>query len=214
MQEKIDYFNSNITKNIDSLIPFYNHRFIAFCQLTTLIYENLNCLLLGLNQASIFTTNHLLERMLKVALIEFHTKGYYIGNPEFEAKLEEAKEQYDGALLNNTITSAFKKNIIVEDEKNELMVLKNNFRNPYSHAQMNSIIKNVPPTFSGFMFNFKDGKDFLRSGEKFEGKAETVSSYVVGQHHQFEIAKTKAFEYFNKVFNIMKSIDERYQSKS
>lgn len=63
--------------------------------------------------------------------------------------------------MNNTIAFALEKNIIVGDEKDELVALKNKFRNPYSHAEMNSIIKNISPTFSGFIFDFKDVENAL-----------------------------------------------------
>lgn len=209
---KASFFNDKIIENMAGLDPFYEYHFILFCSLDTLIHENLNCLLLGLNQSSIFTTNHLLERMLKVALMDFHLKGYYIGNPDFETKLEEAKKLYDGKELHKTISLAVEKGIITEDERNELMSLKNEFRNPYSHAEAAKIIKDAPPIFSGFMSNIDDAKEAITKGESIPMQQITVSSYAFAQRHQFEIAKLKAFDYFKKVFNIMVKIDKRYQN--
>jgi len=212
ISSKVEFFNNKIIENIETLNPFYEHHFILFCNLNTLIYENINCLLLGLNQASIFTTNHLLERMLKVALMDFHTKGYYIGNPEFEIKLEEAKKLYDGKVLNDTINLSVEKSVITEDERKELINLKNEFRNPYSHAEVAKIIKDAPQTFTGFMGNFTGAIDAMTKGKKIPLQQITVPSYAFAQEHQFELAKTKAFDYFKQIFNLMILIDERYQN--
>ena len=65
----IEHFGKEIVKNLDELNFYYKHEFLFFCEFGTIIYENLNCLLLGLYQASICMTNHLLERMLKYALL-------------------------------------------------------------------------------------------------------------------------------------------------
>lgn len=209
---KAKFFNDKIIDNTAELNPFYKHHFILFCSLDTLIYENLNCLLLGLNQSSIFTTNHLLERMIKVALMDFHTKGYYIGNPGFDMKLEEAKKLYDWKVLNDTIILAVEQGIITEDERKVLTKLKNEFRNPYSHAEAAKIIKDAPPTFSGFMSNFNDAKEAMIKGEPIPMQRVSVSSFAFAQTHQCELAKLKAFDYFKQIFNIMIAIDKRYQN--
>jgi hypothetical protein len=209
---KADFFNNKIIENIQTLNSFYEHHFILFCNLNTLVNENINCLLLGLNQASIFTTNHLLERMLKVALMDFHTKGYYIGNPKFEIKLEEAKKLYDGKVLNDTINFAVAKSIITEDERKELINLKNEFRNPYSHAEAAKIIKDAPQTFTGFMGSFTEAMDAMTKGKQIPLKQITVPSYAFAQEHQFNLAQTKSFDYFKQIFNLMIEIDKRYQN--
>lgn len=78
VQSKIEFFTDRVKNNIGGLYTYYEHNFIHFCELRSLIWGNINCLLFGLYQASIFTTNHLLERMLKHALFNFHTQGYYL----------------------------------------------------------------------------------------------------------------------------------------
>jgi hypothetical protein len=207
---KAQFFNDRIIENLEKLSPFYEHHFYLFCDLD-IIYENLNCLLLGLNQSSIFTTNHLLERMLKVALMNFYIKGSYIGNPDFETKLEETKRLYDGKVLGETIRLAAEKDVITEDERKELTILKNEFRNPYSHAEAAKIIKDPPPT-TGFMADFNKVIDAMKKGEQIPMQQVTVPSYILAQKHQIELARIKAFDYFKQVFNIMIEIDKRYQN--
>ena len=75
LKEYIEHFGKEIVKNLDELNFYYKHEFIFFCEFRTIIYENLNCLLLGLYQASICMTNHLLERMLKQ--FQAKTNGRY-----------------------------------------------------------------------------------------------------------------------------------------
>ena len=212
-QSFIEQFTKTMSENIDKLIVFYNgYHFIMFCQLRKLLYENISCLLLGLNQASIFTTNHLLERMLKVALTETHTKGYFIGNPKFDKRVKEAKEKYDKATLNNTITYAFEQGIITEEEKTKLVELKNEFRNPFSHAQMSSIVKEVPPFFKGFSFNFSKIKEAMKKGEQIPMKEKIIPTDIFYQSYQSDIANEKAFDYLKTVYEIMIAIDKRYQN--
>jgi hypothetical protein len=212
---KVKYFRENILKNMRALERFYNHKFYLFAEQKILIDENLDCLLIGLNQASIVTTNHLMERMLKVALIKFHTMHFSVGDPELQTKLGEAKQKYDGKYLFESIKNAFDRKIINEEEKKELLEFKDKFRNPYSHAEISKIVTDTPSTFSGHLFSFKEIENALQKGEKIPvGEKTEVPTDIMYQIIQVDKADCVSFDYFQQVFTIMCNIDERYKSES
>jgi hypothetical protein len=191
------------------LEPFYNFRFCLFCQQKVLVDEILNCLLLGFNQASIFTTNHLLERVLKVSLMRKYTEGLFIGNPEFNKKSNEAKNQYDNQTLRNNIQCAFDLKILTQEERDKLIELKNKFRNPYSHAQMSPILKDLPQEFTGFMGSSSDAIDALNKGISIPMEKISVPTHIMEQEIQKDEANYSALDYFQEVFKIMCSIENK-----
>ena len=212
-QSKIDFFTDRIKNNIGELYPYYEHNFIYFCELRSLIWENINCLLFGLYQASIFTTNHLLERMLKHALFNFHTQGYYIGNPEFDKKVDESKRLYDDKKLFETIKLACEKGIITQKESDDLNKWRKEVRNPYSHAESSKIIQNHPP-LKGMLFDLNQVVEAKTRGIPMPMPMQHVEvpSFAIAPYIQSEIAATIAQDYFKRVFEIMVAIDERLKS--
>ena len=210
IKAKTELFGENILKNMYMLEPFYNFRFYLFCQQEVLIDEILNCLLLGFNQASIFTTNHLLERILKVSLMRKHTEGLFIGNPEFNEKSDEAKNKYDGKNLIENINFAFDLGILSQEERDKLDELRKKFRNPYSHAQMSPILEDLPQEFTGFMGNFSDLINALSKGAPIPTpKRVSVPTAVMEQKIQTDKANYSAFDYFQEVFKVMCSIENK-----
>ena len=206
LKEYIEHFGKEIVKNLDELNFYYKHEFIFFSEFRTNIYENLNCLLLGLYQASICMTNHLLERMLKHALIDFEMKGCYIGNPAFNEKLKEGYRLYDNKSLNDNTSAACKKGIITEEEGGKLKELKNKYRNPYSHASVKKIISEKPELVKGWIGKFPVPEEDSKPLRNI-----TVPSEIFSEYYQADIAKKEAFPYFKIVFGTMVAIDQRYQ---
>ena len=209
IKAKTELFCEKILKNMCTLEPFYNFRFYLFCQQEFLIDEILNCLLLGFNQASIFTTNHLLEKILKVSLMRKHTEGLFVGNPEFNQKSNEAKNKYDSQTLHENIQCALDLKILTQEERENLVELKNKFRNPYSHAQMLPILKDLPQEFTGFMGSFSEATDSLNKGISIPMEKISVPTDIMEQEIQKNEANYSAFDYFQEVFKMMCSIENK-----
>ena len=209
IKEKANLFSDSITQNMPKLESFHNVHFYIFCQQEFLVNEALNCLLLGLNHASIYTTNHLLEKILKVALINKHTAGLHIGDTGFNKKEAEAQKLYDGEKLNNNINKAFKLEILTENEKDKLHELRKNFRNPYSHAETAPFLKDLPQTFVGVMGSISEGIVALQTNNPVSLKEISIPTSILGQHLQKENANQSAFDYFKVVFTIMCSIEKK-----
>ncbi|TCD27765.1 hypothetical protein EZ456_07395 [Pedobacter psychrodurus] len=206
-------FNNSIDKNYKVLSKYFETKHSHFIELTSLINENLKCLILDLHQASIFSTNHLLERVMKLVLIKKYTIGINYSQPElYNQKTEEAIKKYDAEKLFNTLLFAKNEKLITEQEYKILNELRDKVRNPYSHAETKKIIADAPPKFKGYMFNINDVKEQLMQGKPINAgiKTEiTTLSSTFSQLYQENFSKDLALDYFRTVFEILIKLDQR-----
>jgi len=111
-------------------------------ELDPLRYEITLCLTFGLYQAAITLTNHLLESLLKYALIYHHAlqkqqEQQRIEGHAVEALIEwlsEGKSLYADKNLDHTINRACTLGLITKEQKNKLHNIRQTFRNAYGHA--------------------------------------------------------------------------------
>ena len=204
-----------IERNFTSLNEYFEDNLYHFVELTTLRNEILQCLLLELNQASIFSTNHFLERIIKLALINKYTINYDYSEPVlYNEKTLEAVEKYDKLKLFNSLKLAVEEKLITEEEYKILDNFRDKIRNPYSHAEIKRIINGAPEKFTGFMFNINDVMESLKKGEEIKPgiKTEiTTLSSAFSQFYQESFSKEIAFEYFKFVYSTLKNIEKRIE---
>lgn len=214
-QERIIFFTNKILNNADEIVPFQEYNFYLFSELKGLIFEITNCIMLDINQASICLTNHLLERTIKLSLIKYDMGEIKIGNPEFANKKQSAYIEYDDLVLSKTIKLAYEKEIINESERNLLFNLKGKYRNPFSHANSTKILpaKLVNESFTGYKCNIEEGIKNLAESKPIPMEEISIPSLTIVQEIQNNFSDCYAFDYFKKVFDIMKSIDDRYKIK-
>lgn len=209
---KTEYYSELIKRNYNQLKDFYSYSFIEFCELNKLKVEILNCQLFELYQSSIFSTNHFLERMIKLALIKFHTIEYDLSDIEkYAEKLKESEKEYDNLALYKSLKKALEKELITTEQYDYLINAKDDLRNPYSHAEVSKVIKK-DNDITGFMFNFSDVQDKLEKGKPLDIPNPTIIpkfSPAIAQMLQENNSKEIAFEYFEKVFTILKEIDNK-----
>ncbi|MEZ4975996.1 MAG: hypothetical protein R2802_05515 [Flavobacteriaceae bacterium] len=150
--------------------------------------------------------------MIKLSLIKKHTIEYdYSDLENYSEKLKESESEFDGLTLYNSLKKALENELITESEHNFLIDAKNEFRNPYSHAEVGKVIKN-DNDFSGFMFNINDVKEKLKSGKPLDIPEPTIIpkfSPAIAQFLQENNSRQLAFEYFKKVFGILKKLEIR-----
>jgi hypothetical protein len=98
------------------------------------------CLILGLNQAAITLTNHLLETFLKLVLIYDHTNRS-IDKTEPKKGIKSLVDDFSGGIaaynnkdLDFTINRACTVGLITKDQKKQLHAFRENFRNAYGHS--------------------------------------------------------------------------------
>lgn len=208
-------YSKLIERNFTSLNEYFEDKLYHFVELTTLRNEILQCLLLELNQASIFSTNHFLERIIKLALINKYTVNLDYSEPAlYNEKTLEAVEKYDNLKLFYSLKLAVGENLITEEEYTILDNFRDKIRNPYSHAEIKRITNGAPEKFTGFMFNINDVMESLKKGEEIKPgiKTEiTTLSSAFSQFFQESFSKEIAFKYFKIVYSTLKNIEKRIE---
>jgi hypothetical protein len=110
--------------------------------------EICTCLIMGLDQAAITLTNHLLEKFLRLSLIYKEIENPLIDKLKgLDEKYKLPKDKYADKDLSNNINQACSKGIITKDEKKILHKYREEFRNGYSHADMDKTFKNIKGGF-------------------------------------------------------------------
>lgn len=118
------------------------HQEYGWPEFDPLRYEITLCLLCGLNQAAITLTNHLLEGLLKYALIYHHSLLNEKKNSAVEGRAVDALEEftaegvrlYGANVLGKNINIACSQGLLTRPEKKQLHEFREAFRNAYGHA--------------------------------------------------------------------------------
>ncbi|HEY9176437.1 MAG TPA: hypothetical protein VIN07_02040, partial [Flavipsychrobacter sp.] len=200
IKELINRLSSNIARNHLKITEILNDKIEM--DLTDLRDEICYCILCGFNQAAITLTNHFLERLLKLALIEKETGIRFVDlSEEQEEKYNRVCTKYDSKNLHDTINICCTQGLITKDIKKNLIVYKEQFRNAFSHAS-------AEKTFKGLKVPLAMGK--FENPTEIVQREVTVSNYpLLYNIMQQNIADTKAFPYFKEVYSTLKYIDSR-----
>ena len=135
--------NSNklIEKNFSALKPLMEYQPIIFCEIFCHINEVCKCLMSESHYGAITLTNYIVEKLLKKALIEDYNELAPIPYPP-QKHWEEAHKKYSKLLMHQSIRECYEKGLLTENQRNKLITeIKNQFRNGFSHADLNLIFK-------------------------------------------------------------------------
>ncbi len=138
-----EIFDQGLETKYDHYKRFlYEHSFFLFQDLTQHIKDSVNCLIIGAYIPCITNTNLLLERAVKLALIQFEV-GSVINYEDDEIinKYLAADRQYAGKSLEKNIQKCIKYKILSLDEADELSDYKLKFRDGFSHFTPINILK-------------------------------------------------------------------------
>ncbi|WP_024479784.1 hypothetical protein [Cellulophaga baltica] len=202
-------FKEKMDKNFLELSKYYDFNLEVFCEFNTLIFEINNCLLIELNRAAITLTNHLLERLLKLALINNETG---IGPIEFEnwnKAFEEPNKKHGTSVLADSINKCRKIELISEEEKNFLFdTIRVLMRNGFSHADSSKILADLPDDSKMFQGSFSNPNDRLK---EVNVNQKIIPTFQAIQMENF--AKDNAKSYFDFVFHLIFRIEKRLIAK-
>lgn len=113
------------------------------------IEESVYCLIIGAYTASITNTNLILERAIKLALIQFDAKNLLdFSNDDLIQKYIESDRKFSGKNLDQNIQTCQSFKIFTEDEAKELKEYKLKFRDGFSHFTPKNILKGEKSLFS------------------------------------------------------------------
>lgn len=177
-------------------------------ELDPLRHEISICITFGLCQAAITLTNHLLESLLKYSLIINHGKSVKKSEEEIEGRvISSFVEQYDEAIklynnknLDKTINRCCTLGLIPKEQKKQLHVFRERFRNAYSHSDKSKTFGKSTVPVNGVKL----------SEDKFvqdESGSPEIAKFLIGQGIiQFEFAQKEAASYFRYIDNLVREI--------
>lgn len=202
-------FKDKIEKNFRDRSKYYNFNLEVFCDFNTLIFEINNCLLLELNRAAITLTNHLLERLLKLALINNETGVETVEFDKLNEVFKEPNKKYGNIDLGNSIELCRKAELITDKEKSFLFdIIRVLMRNGFSHADSSKILKKLPDQSEMFGGSFSNPNAELK---KISVNQKIIPTFQAIQMENF--AKENGTKYFDFVFNLIFRIEKRLSGK-
>ena len=204
----IEELNSCILQNHESIKDIFNAKY-GYPELDPIRDEICKCIICNLHQASITLTNHLLESSLKKCLI----MNYSVANKQTDATIENAfkkgTEQFDKLKLDETISRACTQGLITKEQKKMLKKFKDDFRNPYSHAEATKIFKDT--TVIGKSISLTKDEEPEKFLERIfdnstDNQLNVIDILPVHGIIQIIIAKQISVPYFKKVDEIIREM--------
>ena len=203
-------FIEKLDKNFPQQSKYFEFQLKIFCEFNTLIFEINKCVILELNRATITLTNNLLERLLKLALINNETG---IGSIKFEKwneVFEEPNRKYNSIKLGNSIELCKKFELITQGEKDYLFnIVRVLLRNGFSHSDSSEILKDLPDESVMFEGSFTNPNAELK---EVKINQKIMPTFQALQMEEF--AKTNAKPYFEFVFDLIFKIEQRLIEKN
>lgn len=120
----------------------FEYNLFLFRDLEYNIKESVYCLIIGAHTASITNTNLVLERAIKLALIQYQAENLTdYSDQKIIEKYIESDKKYSGKNLDQNIQTCQKFGILNKEEAKELKEYKLKFRDGFSHFTPKNILK-------------------------------------------------------------------------
>lgn len=182
----------NIKYNLYKKYLFQNNLFL-FDSLEHNIKESVYCLIIGAYTASITNTNLILEKAVKLALIQYHSEDLLnYSDDELIKKYIDSDKKFSGRNLDQNIQTCKSLKIFNDFEANELKEYKVKYRDGFSHFTPKNILRG-------------DKSLFHTEGELIDQKMETIfklPTYQAIEVMQFAINKAEDhLQYVMKIIN-------------
>jgi len=202
-------FVEKLNKNFTEFAKYFDFRLKVFCEFNTLIFEINKCLILELNRASITLTNNLLERLLKLALINNETGIGPIPIEKWNDVFSGPNEKYGSIPLGNSIEKCKKLELITAEEKTFLFdTIRELMRNGFSHADSSKILSDLPDESKMLQGSLTNPNEALK---EVSVNQKIIPTFQALQMENF--AKENAKPYFDFVFNLIFRMEERLAEK-
>ena len=204
-----DYLTEKLDKNLSDFAKYFEFNLEVFCEFNTVIFEINQCLIFELHRASLTLTNHLLERLLKLALIQNDTGIDSSPVEEWNDKFSEPNRKYGAIDLGNSIELCKKKELITQSEKDVLFdTVRSLMRNGFSHADSSKILANIPDESKIFQGSFSNPNGKLKEASV---NQKVIPVFQALQMEAF--AKNNSISYFDFVFKLVFKIEKRLIKK-
>lgn len=193
-------------RNFDSKKNYYLFTTSLFCfkELETYIKENIKCLILEYYSASITLSNLILERMLKLALIQDEV-GIVNKIEDWNANYKKG-EKFHNLKLWDSIKECHKRGLIDEYQNEKLNYYREIIRNGFSHFDTTQIFKYEEETKKMVMQNTQKEKIVeIDINFKIIPALQTV--------YTNKFAVNNAEDYFDYIMNTKRHLERHFQKK-
>ncbi len=201
-------FIENLNKNYHIQAKYFDIKYKVFHELNKLVFEINKCLILEFHNASITLTNHLLERLLKLALIYYETGIGSAPVKEWNSIFNEPNNKYSSINFGTSIELCKKHGLINSEEKAFLYdIVRDLMRNGFSHADSSIILNGFPDEVTVFEGSFKNTTELKPM------KLNQNSIPFIQAMNIETFAKDTAFDYFDYVIDLIYNIENRLVEK-
>lgn len=200
-------FNECLNKNFEAYLKYFDFEYKVFHEFRPTVFQISKCLILEMNYAAITLTNHLLERLLKLALISKAVGISPIPTENWSSVFEAPVKKYESMLLGNTIEQCKKENLIDDKEKAVLFnVIRELMRNGFSHADIGKILSDLPDEVQLFQGSFSNPNNLtpISLNPKVIPPLQSI--------HMESFAAANAANYFDYIFRLIGKIEDRLAS--
>ena len=206
MEKKIfeESFSEKLNANFSRQAKYFEFDFEIFQELGSSVFEINKCLIFEFYRASITLTNHVLERLLKIALIYNEAGIGPIPTTDWTSIFEGPNRKYSTISLANSIELCRKNDLITAEEKEYLFnTVRILMRNGFSHAYSSQILSSFPDDSSFFQGSFSNPEEIKRI---------VVNQKVVPFMQAIQMdnfAKENSSSYFDYIFELTLKIESR-----
>ncbi|HWI89935.1 MAG TPA: hypothetical protein VNT20_01620 [Flavisolibacter sp.] len=197
-------FDECLNRNFETYSKYFDFEYKVFHEFRPTVFQIAKCLILEMNYTAITLTNHLLERLLKLALISKAVGVSPIPTENWNSVFEPPVKKYGSMLLGNTIEQCKKENLIDDKEKSVLFdVVRELMRNGFSHADAEKILSDLPDEVQLFEGSFSNPNNLkpVSLNPKLIPPLQSI--------HMESFAKANATNYFDYIFRLIGKIEDR-----
>jgi hypothetical protein len=199
-----DDFLKKLDTHFELANKYFDFEYKVFFEFGPVVFQVTKCIILELHFATITLTNHILERLLKLALITKAVGIKAIPTEQWNSVFLEPHTRYGSLNLGNSILQCRKEDLISETEKNILSdTIRELMRNGFSHADTSKVLANLPDEMPMFQGNLS-GPMVLQEismNHKIIPPLQAI--------HMETFAKVNAVNYFKYVFKLLENIENR-----
>lgn len=203
--------NANIRKNYNTIAEAFENEY-GWPEVDPVRSEVCKCIICGLNQAVITLTNHLLESVLKKALIIEESAKNKTVQSDITNVFDNATAQFASKNLYENIEQAYTIGLITEEEKETLHNCRKDYRNAFSHAdpQKTFLGISIPATILTTK-DLDNPEEFLRKAfaDKPNVSLSAENNVIIQGLIQSIKAEQEAMNYFLAIDGIIRNICSR-----
>ena len=199
-------FKNGLEKNFSHYKNYLRDtRFYYFKEFESNIWQIVQCLIIEAYSASITLTNHIFERIFKLALIQ-NKIGVTPVELDKLNKTYASTHKYSNWNMDKTIAECYKIGLIEIEHKNKLTEYRKSIRNGFSHYDPSAILKNENDVMDAVFPS--------RNPEEIKTIQLNFKQIPILQHYSVnKFARDNAEPYFDYAITIIKHIERKFKEK-